>query len=53
MSNEEYLEKFNNLVEMASEFNGQLYDQAIVDIVTEGKYPLNSFLLWVKDLISI
>ena len=33
------MEIFNNLVGIESAFKGQLYDQAIVDIFTEGKYP--------------
>ena len=37
MSNVNYLEKFNNLVDMASLFKGQLHNQAILDIVIEKK----------------
>ena len=33
--NAEYLEKFNNVVDIATEYNGQLHDQAITDIATE------------------
>ena len=43
MSNEDYLEKFNNLVDMAYAFNGQLHNQDIVDIVTEVKYLGGSY----------
>ena len=34
---------------MASAFNGQLYDQVIVDIVTERKYPL----IYMRSLTQI
>ena len=43
MSNEDYLEKFNNLVDMAYAFNGQLHNQDIVDIVKEGTYLGGSY----------
>ena len=35
LSNAEYLEKFNNVVDIAAAYNGQLHDQAITDIATE------------------
>ena len=35
LSNTEYLEKFNNVVNIATAYNGQLHDQAITDIATE------------------
>ena len=35
LSNEEYLKKFNNVVDIATAYNGQLHDQAITDISTE------------------
>ena len=34
LSNEEYLEKINNVVDIATAYNGQLHDQAITDIAT-------------------
>ena len=37
MSNADYLDNFNNLVDIAYKFKGQLHDQDIVDIVTEVK----------------
>ena len=43
MSNADYLEKFNNLMDMESTFNGQLHDQAIVDIATKEKYLGGSY----------
>ena len=36
MYNAEFMEEFHNLVEMTPAFKGQLYDQSIVDIATEG-----------------
>ena len=39
MSNHDYLQRFNNLVDVALTYNGQLHDQAIVDIVTEKLHP--------------
>jgi len=35
LSNHDYLQRFNNLVDVATAYNGQLHDQSIVDIVTE------------------
>ena len=35
LSNAEYLEKFNNVVNIATAYNGQLHDQTITDIATE------------------
>ena len=35
LSNAEYLEKFNNVVDIATVYSGQLHDQAITDIATE------------------
>ena len=35
LSNAEYLEKFNNVVNIATAYNGQLHDQEISDIATE------------------
>ena len=34
LSNTEYLDKFNNVVDIATAYNGQLHDQAITDIAT-------------------
>jgi hypothetical protein len=39
MNNHDYLQWFNNLVDVATAYNGQLYDRAIVDIVTERLHP--------------
>ena len=38
ITNEDYLDKLNNLVEMESTFKGNIHDQDIIDIVTEVKY---------------
>ena len=35
LSNTEYLEKFNNVVDIATAYNGQLHEQEITDIATE------------------
>ena len=35
LSNAKYLEKPNNVVDIATAYNGQLHDQAITDIATE------------------
>ena len=35
LSNAEYLEKFNNSVDIETAYNGQLHDQTITDIATE------------------
>ena len=35
LSNAEYLEKFNNVVDIMTAYNGQLHDQAITDIATD------------------
>ena len=35
LSNTEYVEKFNNIVDIAMAYNGQLHDQAITYIATE------------------
>ena len=34
LSNAEYLEKFNNVVDIATSYNGQLHNQVITDIAT-------------------
>jgi hypothetical protein len=39
MADHDYLQRFQNLVDVATSYNGQLYDQAIVDIVTERFRP--------------
>jgi hypothetical protein len=39
MTNHEYLQRFQNLVDVATAYNGQLHDQAIVDITTERLHP--------------
>ena len=46
MTNVDYLEKLNNLVDVESSFKGQLHDQDIVGILTKEKYPggLNGIL---------
>ena len=35
LSNAEYMEKFNNVVDIATAYNGQLHDQEITYIATE------------------
>jgi hypothetical protein len=39
MANHYYLQRFQNLVDVATSYNGQLHDQAIVHIVTERLHP--------------
>jgi hypothetical protein len=39
MTNHEYLQRFQNLVDVAAAYNGQLHDQPIVDITTERLHP--------------
>jgi hypothetical protein len=39
MTNHDYLQRFQNLVDVATAYNGQLHDQAIVDITTERLHP--------------
>ena len=39
MSNHDYLQRFNNLVDVATAYNGQLHDQAIIDIVMDKIHP--------------
>jgi hypothetical protein len=39
MTNHEYLQCFQNLVDVATAYSGQLHDQAIVDITTERLHP--------------
>jgi hypothetical protein len=43
MTNTDYLQRFQNLVDVATAYNGQLHDQAIVDIVTERLHPSASY----------
>ena len=38
LSNAEYLEKFNNIFDITTAYNGQLHDQAITDIETEAAH---------------
>jgi hypothetical protein len=39
MANHDYLQRFQNLVDVAISYNGRLHDQAIIDIVTERLHP--------------
>jgi hypothetical protein len=39
MTNQDYLQKFQTLVDVASSYNGQLHDQAIINIVTKQLHP--------------
>ena len=39
MSCQDYLERFTNLADIATAYNGQLFDRAIVDIITEQAFP--------------
>jgi hypothetical protein len=39
MSNHDYLQRFQTLVNVATSYTGQLHDQAIVHIVTEQHHP--------------
>jgi hypothetical protein len=39
MSNHEHLQRFQNLVDAATSYDGQLHDQSIVDICTEKLHP--------------
>jgi hypothetical protein len=38
MTNNEYLQRFQNLVDVASAYNGQLYDQSILNIIMEKRH---------------
>jgi hypothetical protein len=38
MTNNEYLQRFQNLVDVASAYNGQLYDQSILNIIMERRH---------------
>jgi hypothetical protein len=44
MSNHEYLQRFQNLVEVATSYNGQLHDQSIVHICTEKLHPGKTYI---------
>jgi len=44
MSCHEYLQKFQNLVDVAVAYHGQIHDYAILDIVTESSHPGVLFL---------
>jgi hypothetical protein len=39
MTNHEYLQHFQNLVDVASAYNGQLYDWSILNIIHERLHP--------------
>ena len=39
MTNHDYLQRFNNLVDVATAYNGQLHDRSIVDIVVAKSHP--------------
>jgi hypothetical protein len=39
MTNHDYLRRFQNLVDVATAYNGQLHDQAIIDITTKRLHP--------------
>jgi hypothetical protein len=39
MANHDYLQRFQKLVDVATSYNGQLHDQAIVNIVTVRLHP--------------
>ena len=43
ITNAKEIIKINNLVDMVSSFKGQIHDQSIVDIVTEGKYAAGGY----------
>ena len=40
MTNHEYLQRFQNLVDVATAYNGQLYDQAIINIACSRADPI-------------
>jgi len=42
-NNHDYLQRFQNLVDVATAYNGQLHDQAIVNIVTERLHPGSTY----------
>ena len=52
ITNEDYLDKLNNLVEMESTFKGNIHDQDIIDIVTEEKYLGGGYFMPWSSLIS-
>ena len=39
MTNQEYLQRFQNLIDVATAYNGQLYDQAIINIACSRAEP--------------
>ena len=39
LSNHDYLQRFNNLVDVATAYNGQLHDRSIIDIVMSRSHP--------------
>ena len=43
MSNLKYLDRFINLVNIATAYKGQLHDQAILDIATENVHTGTAF----------
>ena len=42
LSNDDYLHKFNNLVNVAILYNGQVHDTAVQDLVTEDKHSAST-----------
>ena len=49
MTNHEYLQRFQTLVDVAMSYHGQLYDQAILDIVTERMHPDTEYSALTKE----
>ena len=43
MTKAEYVDQFNNLLDMAYEFKVQLHDQDVIYIVTEEKYTWGGY----------
>ena len=53
LSNHDYLQRFNNLVDVATAYKGQLHDQAIVDIVTEKLFQVKYADLDPEDQVTV
>ena len=54
MTNHDYLQRFNNLVDIATTYNGELHDQAIVDIMVQRLHPGSNFsALDIDERIAI
>ena len=53
LSNHDYLQRFNNLVDVATTYNGQLQDQAIIAVVAEMIHPGADLDLLTDEQLAI